>query len=382
MRTVSIAIVALLAGCPSDGEDDGGDDGGGVSSFDHPTWLKTSWDHDEGREGYADHADSSITFNADGSYNWDAAGYPLSGDWRYPGMGAIELDGVRKDLEHSKGCRVIALSGESYRSRLTTVSGCPTTPAALSAIEKCLVGEFRTGTPNGGTHAFTFEADRTATDFYDDPGYTSGGGSYTVLGDFKLLGNGDVEFTKPGGDPEARTAVVTLADMTRTGPVATGCDMAGFTKLARPNGAGGEATCSLACGTGYACAEYEGIEACCATIYPNYCPDVHACYSTAAARDEACTTSYYGDPAFGCEGTQTSTTIGGAAGSYCAPSCNGSGSFCPSSIDGAAGACAIGSTTATRCALRCTDIGTTGGQCPNAMKCTAATSGNGYCLFP
>jgi hypothetical protein len=386
MRTVSIALVALLAGCPSDEDDGGGGGGGGVSSYDHPSWLLAGWDHDEGRSGYAEYADYSIVFDRDGTYVWNYAVSVLEGEWRMPGT-LFYMDGTIHDLEHSKSCRVITLDGKTYLSRLSFSTGCPSTPATLSAIEKCLVGEFTAGTPNGGTQSYKFEIERTVTEFYDDPGYTSGGNQYTRYGEFKLLANGDIEVTQPGGDPEVRTSVEQLVGMRRSGSVASGCDMTNFTKLGNPGsgGGGGGTTCTLSCGSGDVCAQYGAAQTCCDASSPYWCPDIHACFATAAARDAACATSYYGDPDFGCEAGQTTVTINGAAGNYCSASCTGSGSSCPRSAWGPQGSCLVhlnGSATANKCAISCTDIGTTGGQCPGGMKCTAATNGNGFCVYP
>jgi hypothetical protein len=381
MKKISALGLALaLAASCTEGTDPEGT--GGSSS--HPQWLVGQWHHDEGREGYADYADYSITFRSDGTYHWQYAVSVLDGEWELSGT-TLEMSGTREDFSISTNCRVMDLAGKVYLKDGAS-TGCPTTPAPLTSLEKCLVGKFTVGTPNGGIAYYEFGSDRTMVEFYDDPGYTSGGSSYTRVGELKLLANGDIEQVYPSGSREVRASVEYLLLMTREGSVASGCDTSGFLAL----GGGDpepepdpEPTCSLTCNSGSSCAEYDGYEACCGNANPYYCADTNTCHTTASGRDSACAFAYYGDPDTGCEAGQLEMSVNGYYGSYCAPSCSGTGSYCPSAIGGEQGECIIragGSATSNYCAIRCTDIGVKGGQCPTAMTCSGPT-GNGLCMF-
>ena len=367
---MGVVTVLALAACPSDGEDDRGGGGGG-SIHDHPTWLVGGWDHDEGREGYANYADYSIDFDADGTYVWTYAVSILDGTWRYSTIGDLVLDGEYHRLPVTKACRVIGLDGRWYLSRAAKATGCPTTPAPLSAVEKCVVGTFTSGTPNGGEFKLVFDADRTMVEHYDDPGYTSGGSSYTRAGEWRLLANGDIEMKMPQADAEVRASAEGIIGMRRAGTVMPGCDMAAFNKAGNVN------TCDLTCASGRVCAEYENRESCCPSGAPNVCPDLHWCFADEAERDNVCATSYYGDPDFTCNAGQTAKSFQGLVGNYCAPSCAG-GTTCPVDVDGDRGTCA----TAGYCFLACSDFGVTGGQCPSTMTCVSYSSGTaGLCLY-
>ncbi len=369
MKRLAMVVLVVLAGC-SDDEDDGGSIGGG-SSYDHPAWLVGGWDHDEGREGYANYADYAIDFAADGTYIWTYAVSILDGKWRLASTGDVVLGSDYHPLPVTRSCRVIGLDGKWYLSRAAKVAGCPSTPAPLSAVEKCVVGTFTSGTPNGGEFKLVFDADRTMVEHYDDPGYTSGGSAYTRAGEWKLLANGDIEMKMPQADAEVRASAEGIVAMRRAGAVASGCDMVAFNKAANVN------TCDMACGSGRVCAEYENHESCCAAQYPSVCPDLHWCFADEAERDNVCATSYYGDPGFTCNGGQTAKSFQGLVGNYCAPSC-ANGATCPLDVEGTRGTCASQG----YCYLPCTDYGTTGGQCPSTMTCVSYNNGTaGLCLY-
>ena len=367
MKTLWFMAAVVLAGCSSDGEDEGG---GGGSTYDHPAWLLGGWDHDEGREGYANYADYSINFAPDGTYIWTYAVSTLDGDWRYS-AGRLTLGTESHDFGVSKACRVIGLDGRWYLSRSAKATNCPTTPFPLSAVEKCVVGTYTSGTPNGGVFKLVFDADRTMVEHYDDPGYTRGGSSYTRAGEWTMRANGEIEMTMPGIGTEPRASAEGIVAMRRETTVTAGCDMAAFNKAANVN------TCDLTCGSGRVCAEYENRESCCPSAAPNVCPDIHWCFADEAERDNVCATSYYGDPDFTCNGGQVAKSFTGLVGDFCAPSCAG-GATCPVDVDGDRGTCA----TTGYCVLACSDYGVTGGQCPSTMTCVSYNSGTaGLCLY-
>ena len=136
--------------------------------------------------------------------------------------------------------------------------------------------------------------------------------------------------------------------------------------------------CDLACVDGAECAEYEGIESCCDVDFPNACPGIHGCFSDEATRDRICPTISYGDPHYGCQGSELSLPLNGL--SVCAPKC--ASGICPAAFDGLAGACIQGDVGEDSfCVLVCTDFGTTGGQCPDGMTCSGVTDTAGICLW-
>jgi hypothetical protein len=143
--------------------------------------------------------------------------------------------------------------------------------------------------------------------------------------------------------------------------------------------------CAPACPSGSVCAFDGGHQTCCPSGFPDWCSSLQVCFSNMAQRNNACTNAYYGDPSVGCKAGQTQVSITGATGSFCAPACSGAGSACPKPYAGTAtGACSLfdtGSSTPSHCALSCTDFDVKGGQCPTAMTCRRAPSGNGYCLY-
>ncbi|HMG57294.1 MAG TPA: hypothetical protein VK601_27530 [Kofleriaceae bacterium] len=374
-------LVVFAASCGSSDGDDGGGGGGDDPGDDHPAFLVGGWDHDEGREGYANYADYSIGFDATGSYDWQFGPDLIRGRWQLRGAQLL-LDGTSHPFAVAKNCRVVTLDGKTYLGNTATPVGCPTVPAPLSALDKCAVGEFTTGTANGGTFWFRLADDRTIIEFWDDPGYTSGGSSYTRVGEFSIdTSSGDITMTTPDGKHEARTSVKDLVSRTRKGAVETGCDMDAFRRL---GGGGGGSSCPLTCEAGRVCAEDDGFQACCPTGFPSWCRDLNVCFASASQRDAACANAYYGNPAASCEAGQDSLSITGVSGAFCSPTCSGTGASCPSAYNGKAGTCALftgGSASPNRCALTCSDIGVKGGQCLPAMTCRAASNGAGFCVY-
>lgn len=221
-----LTLGACRGGASGTGDDESGGDTGGV---DPPGWLVGAWFHDEGREGSADYADYELTLRPDGSFEWQFGPDVIAGDWRLSGDTLSLNQDFRLGL--ASGCHVIGLDGKSYIDRSNDVSDCPATPDALSAVEACAVGTFSTTTPNGGTAWYRMDADRTYEELFDDPGYTSGGSSYSRYGDFAIDAQGQVFVTYPAGGGEVRTTVSGLLGYTREGSVLGGCDMAAFEAL-------------------------------------------------------------------------------------------------------------------------------------------------------
>ncbi|MCC6523260.1 MAG: hypothetical protein IT373_11405 [Polyangiaceae bacterium] len=269
-----LLVLVAVAGCRPDPA------ARATSQSETPSWLVGTWFHDEGREGYADYADYSLTLGADGSFVWQTGSSTLVGEWSAAGS-AIDLEGARP-LGHTAACHVIGLDGRSYLDRANDVGGCPTQPVPLSAVEACAVGRFTWTTPNGGSASYRLDADRTFEELFDDPGYTSGGSAYARYGEFALDAAGNVVVTYPSGGAEVRTTVASLLGVSREGAVAAGCDMAAFMAL-------GGATCPPASSVPlYTCAE-PGADPCVACMCSGSCQTAWQ----ACAADAECAAAVY-----------------------------------------------------------------------------------------
>lgn len=212
----------------------GDDDGGGGD--DRPQWLADEWYHDDGRESYAEYADFYLKLGADGvgDYYDDHGIFEYSGEWSLSGH-TLTIDGTTRDITWTENCSVIEVDGKTFIGTIgRTRVDCPSEPEPLSALERCLVGEWSKsefGDVVTSQKWWTFTEDRTYLEVYDDSGYTSGGSAGSVEGQWRLTTAGELEISYPNGSSETRGDLAGILANSRDSDVDPGCDEAALNDM-------------------------------------------------------------------------------------------------------------------------------------------------------